>query len=190
MSVTRLAEPLLIDKGVTFRQPFLMLERELIGRPVTAVSRGMPTRVTVPAHGLPDNWPAWLEMSAGCSGLNRPRTGPPFYADVLDADTIQFQDINTTGNPSVAGSMLIYQPPRDLSDLQAVEFKLFATETGELLDTWPGAVTELGTVELVLTSAQTETITWTKARFKLLFTEANGDVTPQLLGDFTAARRL
>lgn len=190
MTASRLPEPLEIDRGVTFRQPFLLLEREPVGRPVTAVKRGMPTDVTVPAHGVPDNWPAWLEMT-GCSGVNRPRSGPPFYTNVVDADTLRFANVNSTGDPGgpVSGT-LIYQPPRDLSDIQAVEFELYATETGELIASIAGSVTAPGTVELLISAEDTESLAWTRARFRMLITEANGDVAPQLLGDLLVVRRL
>lgn len=190
MPASRLPEPLEIDRGTTFRQPFLLLEPEPIGRPVTAVKRGLPTDVTVPSHGVPDNWPAWLEMN-GCTPVNRPRSGPPFYTEVVDTDTLRFTELNSAGAPggSVSG-MLIFQPPRDLSDIQGAAFELYATDTGELITTWAGTVTEPGTVELVVTATDTEALEWTRARFRMVITEANGDVVPQLLGDFVVVRRL
>lgn len=152
----------------------------------------MPTELTVPAHGVPNNWPAWLEMTGGCPVVHRPRSGPPFYTDVVDANTLSFPGVNSAGTPAgaVAG-MLIYQPPRDLSTVITIYIELFDTSTGEQIGTFENVmVTGPGTVELLLTSAETEALAWTRARFRLVFTEANGDDVVQLLGDFNVTRRL
>ncbi len=67
MTASRLADPLFIDTGVTYRQPFLMLQGTYVSKPVAEVKRGMPTLVRVPDHGLQNGWPAWLEVSGGCA---------------------------------------------------------------------------------------------------------------------------
>lgn len=195
MTASRLADPLFIDTGVTYRQPFLMLQGAYVSQPVAEVKRGMPTLVRVPDHGLPNGWPAWLEVSGGCAGIAHPRNAAPFYADVVDKDTIRFANDNTTGQQPPQQAVLIYSPPEDLSDVRSAAFEIYSLPDQELIDTFSSAQGEVeiereGTVRLSLSAQRTRALAWTRGRFRLLLTLTNGDVVPKLLGDFRARKEL
>lgn len=195
LTASRLAEPLLIDLGVTYRQPFLMLQGLYETKRVTEIKRGMPTLVTVPAHGLNDGWPAWLEATGGCSGLSHPRTAQPFYADVVDQDTLRFANANTTGQQAPQLALLIYSPPEDLSGVVSAEFEIYSTPDRELIDSFRSTNDEVevepaGIVRLHLSAERTAALAWSRGRFRLLLTLDNGDVVPRLLGDFHVRKEL
>lgn len=189
MSASRLAEPLVIETGTTFRQPFLLLQGVYVSKTVAEVKRGMPTLVVVPNHGLADGWPAWLEITGGCSSIAQPRNSAPFYADVVDENTLRFANDNTQGQQAPQQAMLIYSPPEDLSDVTGAVFEVYRLPEKALIDSFTSAngevlISSAGKVTLQLSAQRTAALQWTRARFRLLLTLANGDVVSRLLGDF------
>ena len=185
----------MIETGVTYRQAFLMLQGAYVTKRVTEVVRGMPTLVKVPGHGLTDGWPAWLEVTGGCSCIAHPRNAAPFYADVVDADTLRFTNDNTTGQQAPQQALLIYSPPEDLSGVESAVFEIYSLPDRQLIDSFTSAAGEVlvdpaGKVTLQLSAARTGGLTWSKGRFRLLLTLSNGDVVPKLLGDFHTRKEL
>ena len=78
-----------VIQGATLRKPLLLMQPHYVYLPITAIQQTAPLRLTVPAHGMPDGWPCWLEGTAGWAQLNRDKLREPFrIGAVVDANTI------------------------------------------------------------------------------------------------------
>lgn len=111
-----------IRKGSTFRWTL---------RPETAVQKYIPitaitmtetgVRLAVAAHGMVDGWRCRVSRCKGLTRLNtvdedHPRASDYFQATVIDADTVEINTQNTTGDKAyTGGGILQYGVPMDLT---------------------------------------------------------------------------
>ncbi len=170
--------------GATLRKPLLLMQPLYTYRPITAIEPTAPLRLTVPAHGLPGDWPTWVEGASQWSALNREKGREGFrIARVIDADTIEYNELNGTGQRA-QGGQLVYQLPVDLTGItarlvivpeQGKALEL-STESGGLLIEGPGQLV------LVISAAETGALTWAKGEYTLDITWSNGDVSRWLHG--------
>lgn len=175
-----------VTKGATLRKPLLLMQPVYTYRPIEAIEQSAPLRLTVPAHGLPGDWPTWVEGSSW-SALNRDKQREPFrIARAVDADALEYNDINGLGQRA-QGGVLVYQPPVDLTGCSAV--LLITPEAGQpiTLSTDNGglAIAGLGRLLLEMTAAQTAAIDWSEARYNLDITFTDGSVQRWLQGKVT-----
>ena len=85
MQPTQLA--LVIHKGATFRARLRVMQPTPVYRDITAIIAAAPVRLTVD-HGLPTDWPIWIERVRQLPGLNRVlNQEKPHFAKVVDAAT-------------------------------------------------------------------------------------------------------
>lgn len=206
MLPSRLAQPLLLVKGATFRQTFLLQQPVLQYRPISTSAATSPVELTVPNHGLITGQAIWIEGVEQLVSVNRPRTGSPIYAEVIDADTLRLTGVNGRGQPRTRGGQIIYQKPLDLTDCTArLELVLPeapeppaagcpAPEPEEPVDPVDPPPTEfqgsidplIGKISFAIPASVTGVVTWSRAKFRLWVTMSNGDVDPWIAGEIVA----
>ncbi|MDX0622893.1 hypothetical protein GOD54_23625 [Sinorhizobium medicae] len=183
MQPTRLTQPLILTRGATFRQTFFLQQTKLAYEAITG-GRSFPLEITVPAHGLLDGWPIWIEGLKGIPELNRPYGGAPIFAEVIDEDTLRFGSVSGVDRPRPNGGSIVYNLPVDLTG---------ATISVELLDTAEPDETLIvpsivgpGEVQLLMSASNSATITWGRAKFALWLTMSNGDRDCWVTGEIVA----
>jgi len=170
--------------GATLRSPMLLMQPTYTYRPIAAIEPTAPLRLTVPAHGLPGDWPTWIEGVSQWSALNRDKAREAFrIAQVLDADTLEYNELNGI-DQRARGGQLVYQLPVDLTGItarlvitpeQGTALEL-TTENGGLLIAGPGQLV------LVIAAADAAAMTWAKGTYTLDITWSNGEVSRWLHG--------
>lgn len=179
-----------VTKGATLRKPLLLMQPTYTYRPITAILPTAPLQLNVPEHGLPGDWPTWIEGVSQWSALNRDKAREPFrIAKPVDADTLEYNDINGLGQRATGGT-LVYQLPVDLTGCsaelvitpeQGAEM-VFSTANGGL------AITGLGRLLLEMTAEQTATDGLDGARVKLDITFSDDSVQRWGHGKVTITR--
>lgn len=180
-----------IIQGATFRKPLLLMQPVYAYKPIGAIQQTAPLRLTVTAHGLQDGWPTWVEGVRGWSALNRDKQRGKFRpAKVIDANTIEYNDMNGIGQSATDGQ-LVYQLPVDLSgasarmnirDASGTLLLALSTATGELV------IDGLGRLLMVLSAAQTAALTWTRGLYDLEIVMADGSVDRWANGEVTVSQ--
>lgn len=111
--------PLHVTKGLPFTAAFQLPQKLRRYRPITVATQAAPCVLTVPAHGLPPGWEFAIRGARGMTGLNRgdlDQYRDLYEAVVVDADTIELNDLNTSALPAYTGGGEIeYLIPEDLS---------------------------------------------------------------------------
>ena len=110
--------------GKTFSVSFRWARSPVVYKPITGVVSTTPLRLTAPAHGIPDGWPAAIVSTVGLDEIratnNPPRGFEYLQATVVDADTIEFNQVNAASYvPYVSGGFLQYYTPIDLTGYTA-----------------------------------------------------------------------
>lgn len=156
---------------------------------ITGVAQSAPVRITAPGHGLPEGWRAAVMNVAGMSELNA-AGNPPQYDEMfpvtrVDADTIEFNEINAAGfRPYLSGGQLVFFAPLDLSGFTQARMKVKNKVGGAELasfSTNDGTLTidnANGCVWLHLTEAQTLALTFKRGVFDIELVDGAGEVTP------------
>lgn len=180
-----------IIQGATLRKPLLLMQPRYEYRPIAAIQKTAPLRLSVPAHGMPAGWPCWVEGVTGWSALNRDKNRERFrLAAVIDADTLEFNELNgTTQNAS--GGHLVYRLPLDMTgasarlqirDVSGALLLELSTATGGLQANGPGRLM------LSLTAAQTASINWQAGLYDLELTMADGSVDRWMQGAVSVSK--
>lgn len=183
MQPTRLTQPLVLTRGATFRQTFFLQQPKLAYEAITG-GRSFPLEITVPAHGLLDGWPTWIEGVKGIPELNRPYGGPPIFAEVIDEDTLRFGSVSGVDRPRPNGGSIIYNLPVDLTGCTVSVELLDEAEPSE--DLISASIVGPGQVGMLITASDSATITWSRAKFALWVTMSNGDRDCWLTGEIIA----
>lgn len=166
-----------VIQGATLRKPLLLMQPRYVYRPISAIQKTAPLRLTVPAHGMPADWPCWIEGASGWSALNRDKTRERFrIAAAVDADTLEFNDLNGKAQNATGGD-LVYQAPVDLAGCTGELRMLFASGATLVLSTANGGlvIDGLGRLMLVITAAQVAGIASKTGTYDLTLTMSNGD---------------
>lgn len=178
-----------VTKGATLRKPLLMMQPTYTYRPIEAIQQTAPLRLTVPAHGLPGDWPTWVEGSSW-SALNRDKQREDSrVAKRVDADTVEYNEINGLGQRA-QGGVLVYQLPVDLTGCTAVLLIIPAAGQPIELTTENGGleITGLGRIMMEMTAAQTAGEALDGARFSFDITFSDGSVLRWWQGKVTINR--
>lgn len=156
---------------------------------ITGVAQSAPVRITAPSHGLPEGWRAAVMNVTGMSEINA-AGNPPQYDEMrpitlVDADTIEFNQINAAGfRPYSSGGQLVFFTPLDLSGFTQARMKVKNKVGGAELasfSTNDGTLTidnANGCVWLHLTEAQTLALTFKRGVFDIELVDGAGEVTP------------
>lgn len=177
---------LIITRGKTFDFGLLYAESGMKYAPITAMPSTAPVRLTVTAHGVPDGWPITVVGVKAPAELN---TDEPRLAAVVDADTLEFNDLNGAAWKALSGSGVIaFNTPYNLTGCQA-RAQVRDKVGGALLFSWhsdagqsPDGLIELdiATSQIILkaTAAVTAALTWSRGMYDLELIDASGRVLP------------
>ena len=164
-----------ITRGETFKLVVQWETDPTIYKPITAISNTAPVRLTVTGHGMVEGRKAAVTNAIGLTELNatpnRIRERDRHAVTVIDADTIEFNDVDATGFGTYAsGGILQYQTPGDLSAYTrardsfkaraGVSNRLICTTGGTAGATKPTAAGTDGTAVWAATTAAPTTTEW------------------------------
>lgn len=159
--------------------------REITGMPLRA-----PLRLTVPGHGLPDDWRVAISDIVGPDDLNAkhepPRENEYHNAEVVDADTLEINSISAHAYKDyVTGGVIRYRSPKSLANCTARMQLRTAVNSATVLyaaDTVGGQIV-LNDVEKTITvsipAADTDAFDFTSAVYDLEI--VNGSVVTRLM---------
>ena len=121
MSATK---DLTIQQGRTFSLALRWESPPIVYRPITAIAQTAPARLTVPTHGVPDGWRVAITNVKGMTEINAEAnklTSRDYHqATVLDANTIEINDINAAGYKAyTSGGYIQFNTPVDLTGFKA-----------------------------------------------------------------------
>lgn len=121
-----------IVKGKTLELALFVGEEERVMKPITAVVATAPMTLTVPGHGLVDDWeieisgvraPSQLNTGKKCADRTRVSYDPPhetFRVRVVDDDTIILFNVNGSAWPAYSsGGIVEFNKPSDLTGCEA-----------------------------------------------------------------------
>lgn len=182
MTPARLDLPII--PGATLQQPLLLMQPTYTYKPITEIQQTAPLKMTVPGHGLPGEWMTWCEGIQQGQSLNLDKaTTVGRMTRVVDADTVEFNDINGL-QLKASGGVLVFQLPVDLTGMGArVEIRGEGADPIVLTLGDGLTVTGLGQLLIVLTPEQTAAITWTRGEWDLDLTYTDGRVARWLYGE-------
>lgn len=182
---------LIITKGDTFERTLRWETQPKLWKPITAITQSAPCRVTSEAHGLTNGWRGAIVSVKGMTQINA-SSNPPKDSDyytftVVNADTLEINDLNSTDFSAYAsGGYILVNTPVELTGFTA-NMEIRDKSTGTLiiaLDETSGITINNTnkTIVISLTAAQTDVITNTKGIYDLEMTSADGKVTKILSG--------
>lgn len=176
-----------IRRGSTFRWVIRVEQPQAVYVPISAIDKTAPVTIHATAHGLTDGRRFLVTGSKGLTVLNAkntpPRTTDYHKAKVVDADTIEVNNINAINlGIYTGGGVLQYNEPLDMTGyeirMQARETEksdvvVFAASTtdGKIV-MQPDGMSALLTLPEALTAA----ITATSAVYDVEFVAPDGSV--------------
>lgn len=197
---------LTIQQGKTFTLALRWETDPIVRKAITGVSfAGGSPRITAVGHGAPDGWRCTLYGIKGPKQINAannpPRNDDYHAATVLDADTVELNDINpydTQGNewPAyVSGGFLQYNTPMDLTGYTArlaVKDKIGGTVLLSLTTENNGIVIDNAkkTITLTVEATATDDFTWTRGVYDLELISPAGVVTALITGRVSVTKEV
>lgn len=180
--------PLIITRGETFEFGIMYAEDEYVSPYpiITGMPQTAPARLTVVNHGVPDGWPVRIECVGKPSELNTP-DDEWVYPKVIDADTLELNDVNAHCWQAFAGSGLLIVPkPADLTGWQC-RAQVRNRVGGELLHTWHSdpaenpnnlIIVDVALSQFVLTMSAEDSValTWEKGFYEAEVIAPGGQV--------------
>lgn len=141
-----------IRKGSSFLwtlRPETELQRYIPITAITMTETGV--RLAATAHGMVDGWRFRVSRCKGLTRLNtvdedHPRASDFFQAGVVDADTVEINSRNTTGDkPYTGGGILQYGVPMDLTGYAVrAQIRLSEKSSAVILDLGPYTTVDAG----------------------------------------------
>lgn len=191
---------LVIEQGKTFSLSLRYEAPPLIYRPIAGIAQSAPVRVHCPAHGIPEGWRCAVMSVKGMAEINAPnvppRVGDYRRAHVVDADHIEFNDVNALGfRPYVSGGVLVFNTPVDLTGYTArlvMKDKLGGTVLRSLT-TENGGITIVpatSTIRLNISATDTTSIAWTSGVYELELVSPGGVVISLLVGKVSVVKEI
>lgn len=178
-------QDLVILQGATFSQLLQWCSSDAVHKLISAVAVGLPTLLTVPAHGLTARTPVWITNVKGPRDINTVdyRQAQPRSASVVDVNTLalDFDSGSLTGYQS--GGVLTYYPPINLTGYTArMQIRTAAGAPAVLLElnsTTGGIVitAATGTIERRIEAAATAALVFSQGLYDLSLTDASGFTT-------------
>lgn len=164
----------------------------LLYKAVTAVASLIPLRLTVPGHGIPDGWNVGFTGFSG-SNLNAkslpPRPADMREATVVDANTIEFNNLALTSAPGITSAKLVMYAPRDLTGYVArMQIRASADSSAVLLSLASpsgGIVVDAANYKTTVTlePGDTENAQWFNGVYDVELVSISGEVTRVLQGE-------
>ena len=168
---------LTISQGRTFSLALRWESPPVVYKPITAITQTAPVRLTVPAHGLPDGWRVAVTNVKGMTEINAEAnklTSRDYHqATVVDANTIEINDINAAGFKAyTSGGYIQYGTPVDLTGFtarMAIKNKVGGTELMTLTTENDRIAIDASAkvISLTIEAEDTEPLTWTTGVYDL-----------------------
>ena len=168
---------LIIQQGRTFSLALRWESPPIVYRPITAIAQTAPVRLTVPAHGLPDGWRVAVTNVKGMTEINAEAnklTSRDYHqATVLDANTIEINDINAAGFKAyTSGGYIQFGTPVDLTGFTArmtIKTKVGGKELMTLTTANDRITIDASAkvISLTIEAEDTELLTWTTGVYDL-----------------------
>lgn len=191
---------LVINQGNTFANVVRWETLPIVYKAISAIANTAPVSINAIAHGLVDGWRVAIQSVKGMSQVNAvgdtPRASDFHVVSVVDADTIELNDVNAAGfGAYVSGGYLRFYTPVDLTGFTArmsVKDKIGGTELLRL-DTSNGRITidnTAKTISLFIDADDSELITWAKGVYDLEMVSALGIITTILSGSVVVIKEV
>ena len=168
---------LTISQGRTFSLALRWETAPVIYKAITGISQTAPVRITVPAHGIPDGWRVAITNVKGMTAINadanKINDRDYHQATVIDANTIEINDINASGfKEYLSGGYVQFNTPVTLTGFTArMAIKDKVGGTGFLSLTTENAGISLDearrVITLNITAAATALFTWKSGVYDL-----------------------
>ena len=200
------SKDLTIQQGKTFALVLRWETEPVVRKAISGISfDGGSPRITAAGHGVPDGWRCTLYGVKGPKQLNAennpPRSDDYHAATVLDADTIELNEINPydeRGNewPAyVSGGYLQYNTPADLAGYtarMAIKDKIGGTVLHSMTTENDGIALDNTKKTITLTVAATETddFVWTRGVYDLEMVSPTGVVTALISGRVSISKEV
>lgn len=181
-----------ITRGSSFKKVLRWETGAFAYKTITAVPSLAPLRLTVPGHELPSGWRFAVQSVKGMTQLNAVKSPPAdsdYYKGIsIDGDTIEVNSVNAMDfGTYTTGGVVLYKKPMDFNGYTArmtIKDKIGGTELLSL--TTENNRIELlpitKTIELLISAADTELITFSKGVYDLELVSSSGEVTKLLTG--------
>lgn len=194
-----MAVTLPIRQGATFAFVFRWETTPIVYKPITAIVKQAPVRITATAHGLPADWRVAVVSVLGMTELNAesapPRASQYHAATVVDVNTVELNDVNAAEYGTyVSGGYLQYNTPVDLAGYTArlkVRTKVGGTELLSLVSPTELAINNTTkTITVNITAAATELLTFTRGVYDLEMVSSGSVVTSIAQGPVTVTKEV
>lgn len=180
--------PITIYRGETFEFGIMYAESEFMSPypVITAMPQTAPVRLTVENHGIPDGWPVRIECVKNPVELNTAEDSW-VYPKVIDADTLELNDMNAHCLRPFSGTGLLVVPkPADITGWQC-RAQVRTRPGGELLYSWHSDPAEnpdslvivdvaLSQFVLTMSAEQSEVLSWSKGVYEAEVIAPGGQV--------------
>lgn len=197
-----MAQDLTIKQGSTFTRVLRWESPTVVYKPITAVAKSAPVRITAAAHGIPDGWRVNIQSVQGMkqlNGLNTPPKASDYHrATVIDATTVELNDVNALEYGAyTSGGVVAFNQPVDLTGYTArMQIKTKLADTTNLLELTSSPAAGLTvdnvakTITITLTAAQTAALTFKTAVYSLEMVSSATVVTEILSGTLTLDKEI
>lgn len=193
-------KPLAFVQGSTFSLVLRWEKEPIVYKPIAAITQTAPVRITVLAHGLVEGWRAAVVGGKGMDELravpNEIKDRDYHQATVIDADTIEFNDVNASGFKAYGGGAhLQYNTPVELTGYVArliVKDKVGGVTLFEMTtDNGRIVLDPLShTITLSVTATDLAAQKWVKGVYELELESPSGVVTKLMGGAATVAKEI
>lgn len=177
---------LTIPQGRTFSLALRWETAPVIYKAITGIAQTAPVRITVPAHGIPDGWRVAITNVKGMTAINadanKINDRDYHQATVIDANTIEINDINASGfKEYVSGGYVQFNTPTNLVGFTArmsIKNKVGGTELLSLTTTNNRITIDAAArvIALTISAEDTAALTWTSGVYDLEM--VSGDTPP------------
>lgn len=174
-----------IKQGKTFSLVLRYASEPLVFKPITAIAKGAPTLLTVPAHGVINDWAIAVSGVTNMDEINAehepPRAREFLQATVIDVNTISVPiDSSLFGNYK-SGGVIRYYTPVDLTGASVemrIRDKVGGTSLLDLTSVGGNIVLDnaLKTITITASAAATAALAFDAAVYEVVLTE-NGVLT-------------
>jgi hypothetical protein len=179
-------QDLTIQKGSTFRMPFLWASETKSYAAITGITAAAPAVVTATAHGIPDGWPVKIKDVEGMTQINSDTLRKAVY--VTD-NSVRFPEINASGYDAyTSGGVLEFNTPVDLTSFTArcqIRSSVSSDTVLVSLTTENGGIeidTTDYTITLVIDADDSEDFTWRRGVYSIELIAPDGSVSQIVQG--------
>jgi len=116
------SKDLVVQQGKTFSLTLRWEVPPIIYKPISAITKTAPIRITAVGHGLVNGWRCAVTDVVGMTDINPPmgvvRDASRHQATVVDADTIELNAVNAASfKPYISGGYVQYNTPVNLAGM-------------------------------------------------------------------------